>query len=101
MTQKDLETLKSYLHVKKSNCCSFDKIDIDDIVDFMRINCFEEPIDETELDKLANDHENEYTKEDYEALNGTLDNEWCAEINGKTEGFIDGFKAGYRKAKQE
>lgn len=55
----------------------------------------EEEISEEELDKLANNYEEEYTKEDYEAIKGTLNYEWSAEIEGKTEGFIDGFKAGF------
>lgn len=53
-------------------------------------------ISEEELDELANQYEEEYTREDYEAIKGTLDYEWGAEINGKTEGFIDGFKAGVK-----
>ena len=60
-----------------------------------------EYIDENELEKLAEVYEYEYTKEDYESLKGSLNYEDGARVEGLTRGYFDGFKDGYRKAKEE
>lgn len=82
MTQKDLDCLKKYLDIKVVHC-NISETQSQDIYDMMRIDRLEEPINEEELDRLA-------IKAEKVTFLDT-------ELPFQTK-WVEGFKAGYRKA---